>query len=340
MRPGLPLALALAAALSSACAGAPVRKVGERRDGDPSWVRSAGLAVRYVGELREPEHLGIEKSAWSRFVTWLAGEAEPTALYRPFALALAADGRVAVSDPGNRAVRVYDPPNNRHLRLSSGLEAPLGVAFVDALVVVADAQARALFAFDRDGAPAALPKELSPPQGGYGRPAGLAWDAAHRRLFVADPVEHCVHVLSAAGATRLGQRGAGPGEFNFPTHVAWGGGALLVTDSMNFRVQQFDAALGFVRELGGLGDTPGDLPRPKGVAVDSRGTVWVVEGAFDAVEAFDVAGELVAVIGGAGTDAGRFWLPAGAAIDGDRLYVADTWNARVQVFALEEARAK
>ncbi len=327
-------ALALTAVLSTACASVPVRHVGERRVDDPSWVRSGGLRVRYVGELQGPEHLGIEPSTWKRFWSWLVGEREATALSRPFALGFAADGRIAVADPGNRAVRVYDAARHQHLRLTEGLSAPLGVAFVGELLVVADAEARTLRGFDVEGAPVALPWKLPL----FGRPVGLAWDAVGQRLFVGDAVEHCVHVLSASGAARLGLRGSGPGEFNFPTHLAWGGGQLYVTDSLNFRVQVFDAELHFVRELGGLGDTPGDLPRPKGVAVDARGTVWVVEGSFDAVQAFDTEGELVAVIGGAGTTPGRFWLPAGAAIDGQgQLFVADTWNARVQVFALEEA---
>lgn len=319
--------------VASACASVPVRRVGELRAEDPSWVRGGGLRVRYVGELSTPEHLGIEKGAFARFWSWLAGEPEATALSRPFSVAFAADGRVAVADPGNHAVRVYDPPRNRHLRLTEGLRAPLGLAFVGELLVVADGEARALVAFDVEGRPARLP--LLVPT--LGRPSGLAWDEAGQRLFVVDPVEHCVHVVSRTAPARLGRRGGEPGQFNFPTHVAWGAGRLFVTDSLNFRVQLFDAQLDFVRALGGLGDTPGDLPRPKGVAVDARGTVWVVEGGFDAVQAFDAQGELVAVIGGAGTAAGRFWLPSGAAIDAQgRLFVADTWNARVQVFALEE----
>jgi sugar lactone lactonase YvrE len=110
---------------------------------------------------------------------------------------------------------------------------------------------------------------------------------------------------------------------------------------MNFRVQELDEHFTFVRALGGLGDGPGDLPRSKGLAVDAQGTLWVVEGAFDVVQAFDGQGELIAVFGGRGTDDGHLWLPAGLAIGADgKLYVADTWNGRVQVFAVERARVR
>lgn len=330
-----PLSLrAVIALLAMSCAGAPVRRVGERRDGDPIWPRAGSLSVRYLGQLETAEDLGIEPSVWQRFTSWLSGEPVSSALTRPYALAVAVDGRVAVADPGGRLVRVYDPRRQRHQRLSEGLVSPVAVAFVGALLVVADSERHTLFAFDAEGAPAALPFALPP----LGRPTGLAWDEPGQRLFVVDAANHCLQVLTAEGPRQLGQRGSQAGQFNFPTHVAWAAGQLYVTDSLNFRVQIFDGHLAYLRELGGLGDTPGDLPRPKGVAVDDRGTVWVVEGAFDAVQAFSDAGELVAVIGGSGTGPGRFWLPAGAAIDaGGRLYVADTWNARVQVFATAEA---
>jgi len=308
--------------------------VGERRDDDPTWPRAGQLTVRYLGELQTAENLGIEPTAWQRFTSWVSGEPVSTALSRPFSLAVAHDGRVAVADPGSRTVRVYDPPRHRHQRLSEGLTAPVAVAFMGPLLAVADAEGHTVKAFDTEGGAAQLPWPLPP----LGRPTGLAWDEAGQRLFVVDAANHCVQVLSKSGAVKLGRRGSLAGEFNFPTHVAWAGGQLYVTDSLNFRVQIFDAQLGYVRELGGLGDTPGDLPRPKGVAVDERGTIWVVEGALDAVQAFSAAGELVAVIGGSGTSPGRFWLPSGAAVDAHgRLYIADTWNARVQVFATEEA---
>ena len=38
-------------------------------------------------------------------------------------------------------------------------------------------------------------------------------------------------------------------------------------------------------------------------------------------------------VGGEGTDAGQFYLPAGVTIDQqDRIWVADSYNRRVQVF--------
>lgn len=322
--------------LFSACATTS-RRVGELRPDDPSWLRAGGQRVRFIGELRTPEDLGIERGFWARLWNALTGEAEGTTLSRPSSLAIASDGRIAVADPGNRSVRLFDPAHSSHVRITHEVVWPIGVAFAGPLLVVADAETRRLLAFDARGVPAPLP--FAVPE--LVRPVGLAWDELRHRLFVVDAGAHRLVVLNDAGPRFIGGRGDAPGSFNFPTHVAWANEHLYVADSLNFRVQVFDAELKFVRAFGGAGDTPGDLPRPKGLAVEPDGTVWVVDGAFDAVQGFASDGELVSVIGGAGRAAGRFWLPAGAAIDSTgRLFIADTWNARVQVFSLHAEGAR
>jgi sugar lactone lactonase YvrE len=72
---------------------------------------------------------------------------------------------------------------------------------------------------------------------------------------------------------------------------------------------------------------------PKGVAVDSRGHIYVVDALFDAVQIFDRRGQLLLAFGGRGTGPGEFWLPNGLFIDSqDRIYVADSYNQRIQIF--------
>jgi sugar lactone lactonase YvrE len=332
------VAIAAVFALASACASVPVRRVGERRADDPTWLKAGGQQVRFVGSLELPAHVGIERSAFERFWAWLTGADEAHALARPFGVAVGPQGRIAVTDPGARTVRLYDPPAGRERELKDGVVAPLAAAFVGPHLVVADGESAELVAFNVEtGARAQLPWR----QPTFARPTGLAWDAPRRRLFVVDASQHLVHVISTDGAplTTLGRRGEAEGEFNYPTHVAVDArGHLYVSDSMNFRVQHFDERLAFVRALGGMGDAVGDLPRAKGVTVDPAGTVWVVDGSADVVQGFDAKGELVGIFGGSGIEPGRFWLPAGLTSDAEgRLYVADTWNGRVQVFVIEPA---
>ena len=64
--------------------------------------------------------------------------------------------------------------------------------------------------------------------------------------------------------------------------------------------------------------------------------MFVVDALFDAVQIFDRDGTLLLAFGERGSKAGQFWLPAGLFIDPlDRIYVADAYNRRIQVFALE-----
>jgi DNA-binding beta-propeller fold protein YncE len=88
-----------------------------------------------------------------------------------------------------------------------------------------------------------------------------------------------------------------------------------------------------VNELGTAGEAPGQLNKPKGVALDSAGHVYVCDALLDAVQVFDDTGRYLISFGGTGEGEGRFWMPSGIFIDGrDYIFVADTYNQRVQVF--------
>ena len=91
--------------------------------------------------------------------------------------------------------------------------------------------------------------------------------------------------------------------------------------------------------FGRLGDAPGDFDKPKGIALDSDGHVYVVEGFGDVVQIFDEQGRLLLAFGGSGAGPGQLWLPSGITIANDLVYVADAANRRVQVFEyLKERR--
>ncbi len=131
------------------------------------------------------------------------------------------------------------------------------------------------------------------------RPAGLV--VAGERLLVVDSQRHCVVAcdLNARYLSEFGRRGSGPGEFNFPTHLAADpNGDLYVTDSMNSRVTRLDHAGQFKNQIGGIGDGPGHFRRPKGVAVDTFGHVYVIDALFDNLQIFDRDGQFLLALGG------------------------------------------
>jgi DNA-binding beta-propeller fold protein YncE len=58
-----------------------------------------------------------------------------------------------------------------------------------------------------------------------------------------------------------------------------------------------------------------------------------VDAVFDNVQIFDSSGQLLLNLGEGGTNPGQFGLPAGIAIGLDnKIYVADSYNRRIQVF--------
>ena len=71
------------------------------------------------------------------------------------------------------------------------------------------------------------------------------------------------------------------------------------------------------------------------MAFDADGHVWVVDAQFENVQGFDTDGRLLMAFGSEGRGVGEFWLPAGICIDArNRMWIADTYNRRVQVFEL------
>jgi YYY domain-containing protein len=76
---------------------------------------------------------------------------------------------------------------------------------------------------------------------------------------------------------------------------------------------------------------PGLLREPRAVAVDDDGVVWVADFGNHRVQALSTGLEPLAAYGRQGPGAAEFEQPCALALAPGRVYVADTWNGRVQV---------
>lgn len=75
------------------------------------------------------------------------------------------------------------------------------------------------------------------------------------------------------------------------------------------------------------------MNRPKGVASDNLGHIYIIDSLFHAVQIFDKKGRLLLHLGRQGQKPGEFWLPTGIHIDDNNIiYIADSYNQRIQVF--------
>ena len=294
--------------------------------------------IAFVGEFSQSSDLGIKKSAWNRLLSIVAGSVDDV-MIRPMAVAATDDNKIIyVADPDAQCVHRYDLARARYECLRLGKNKlpvfPVGLDITDdGWLFVSDSQQGQLLQM------APGEKQLESFYAGekLDQPTGIVWDSVSQRLYVTDTGNQSILVFDRDGDLKktFGERGSGPGQFNFPTYL-WVDSAsneLLVTDSLNFRVQRFGTDGVFLHTFGENGDKPGSFSRPKGVATDSYGHVYVVDALMHSMQIFNPNGELLLAVGGQGQGEGQFWLPNGIFItDDDMIFVADSYNKRVQVF--------
>ncbi len=148
---------------------------------------------------------------------------------------------------------------------------------------------------------------------------------------------------------RWGQKGTGPGQFDFVRDpkpadgLDFGGvatsplggpfGNVYVADSGNDRVQEFDHNGVFIRQWGTTGTEDGQFTDPIDLAVGPTGLVYVVDDVRDDIQVFSPEGSFLSKVGGHGSADGQL-SNAGSifvGLDGT-LYAADTGNSRIQAW--------
>ena len=75
----------------------------------------------------------------------------------------------------------------------------------------------------------------------------------------------------------------------------------------------------------------------RGIALDGRGRVWLLDFEHAAVSVYDTGGGFHGGWGGKGDGPYQLKDPCGIAVRGEDVYVADTWNGRVTRFTLAGA---
>jgi DNA-binding beta-propeller fold protein YncE len=254
-----------------------------------------------------------------------------------FALSWGAAGRAAgaLNGPDNLAVDlrgdvyVADRDNNRIEKFTSS--------------------GRYLAAFGRNGGDGTA--GLGP--GEFNHPRGVTTDGLGD-LFVADSASNRIEKFGPDGRFQArfgrnggdGSAGRARGEFNDPRGLATDpAGNLYVADHGNNRVQKLDSDGRFLAvwgRNGGEGSSgrgAAQFTRPRGVAVDSTGHLFVADKNNNRVQEFGPDGQFMRMWGRNGGDGsaglgnGEFNTPYSIAVDrSGQVYVADTANNRIQAF--------
>jgi len=293
--------------------------------------------IRYVGQLTGSADLKPGQSGLDTLGTALFGEDKKDfAFGTPMAVCTDGGDRVFVADTTDHVIHVLNLKSRQYQRWvpkDRQLQTAVGLAYDTAAgrLLVADSGGRAILVFAADGQ-----YQGTLAVGKVGRPCGIAIDPTNGRIFVVDVDAHQLVVLSPAGEVirRVGSRGNDVGQFNYPTNVVVDRhGLIYVSDTLNFRIQQFGPDLLPIRQIGKQGDMPGYFAQPKGIAVDGDDHLYVIDSQFEAVQIYDSTGTLLLTFGEEGRQSGEFWLPGGIMIDHqNRIWIADAFNHRVQVF--------
>jgi len=295
--------------------------------------------IRLVGVIRDSRDLKASKSGFEVVKELLRGPLPPIGFLGPHGMAVSEDRLLAVADGAGACVHIVDLLDRSHTQVSGWskverFHTPVGVAWVRNRLYVTDAGRGEVIVLDSSGAFVTRWGKSY-----FQRPVGIAATPSPERLLIVDGGAHRLYLTTTEGMLirGIGQRGSGPGEFNFPSHVAVRGEVLAVADSGNFRVQILDLRGQCLSTIGQKGDGAGDFALPKGIAMDGRGNLYVVDAQFENVQIFNGDGQLLLAFGEEGEGLGQFSLPSGIVIDGKNwIWVADSGNRRIQVFALLE----
>ena len=306
--------------------------------------------VEFVRSIVSDEDLGRDTTFSQNLLAFLAGDKPaPNRIVAPMGLAVSDDGqRLYVSDFARLAVFVFDFGQKKFSKIGEDhkLARPVGLALdAQEQLYVVEQEKRGISVFDRGGKQVRFITHPS-----VERPTGIALDRRREKIYLADTgrsksEEHTIRIFNRAGELvgTLGRgRGEEPGQFLFPTYLAVDDtGNLYVTDTLNSRVQVFDANGKYVKTLGQRGSAWGMFDKPKGVALDTFGNVYVADSGWSNVQIFNPKGQVLLFFGGRGPIPGMLKNPTAIAIDrSNRIYVADYLNHRVEVYQLVNTRAE
>lgn len=296
--------------------------------------------LQFLKSFAGPEDLG--KPSVSPLERFVLGEPQSTeGIATPYGMAVF-DGKLYVCDVGRRMVEVLDLRKRTfgYLTKDRRLMNPVNIYIDDdGSKYVADPMAGIVFVFDRnDNLSAMLGQQLKI------NPIDVA---VHGSLcYVTDYSSNQVVVLNKTTGeeiSRIGQRRIAEGQVQPPAEVPPGEftlisdlaldpqGGVYVTDKAAARITQFDPSGIFKRTIGRLGDSIDEFVRPKGIAIDKAGRIWVVDAATEVAKIYNQEGQLLLFFGLPGNDPGTMNLPAKIILDYDNV-------ALFQPYAVEGAK--
>jgi sugar lactone lactonase YvrE len=316
------------------------------------WPNPPAIArIKYQAFFAAEKVSQVEKENNTKKAKWmdrLAGT-QPTSestkvlfqLAEPYGMAVDSKGNLYVADQKVGAIFIFNTETRDVELIKNKVHGHfvriIGLAIDDNdRLFVSDPGLRHVLVFD------AAHKAEEVITDGMVEPGNLALDRENRLLYVSDVELDQVLVYDAdtfklkrkMGTTGHKHELTTPGDFAKPTGLAVDQeGNLYVADTLNNRIEIFDADGKFISTFGKAGDGPGYFSRPKGVAIDSDGHIWVADGMQDRVQVFNREARLLISMGGHGLLPGQFQGLVNITSDKmNRIFTSEIYPGRVQQF--------
>ena len=256
------------------------------------------------------------------------------------------DEKLYVVDTDNHRIIVYDLKNNEKLlTFTSPIQTycetvevcalndrnlPSSITIINEKFFVAYGWQDHIQVFDLDG-------NFLYKFGGSGINAGqfntpYRLTSLNNELFVADSENHRIQVFDLNGIflRQFETYNEISGQYSKPLDVDIYNSQIFVLDSINASILVFDLNGEFVRELP-VNQNNTNTSEPFGVFVYDD-LIFVSDIGDSTVKIFDLDGNLVKQFGQYGDRYGEFKHPSIAITDGNRIFVSDAENHRIQIF--------
>ena len=315
------------------------------------WPNPPAIArIRYTGFYAAEKISQVEEGNDSKKAKWmdrLAGtqpQSESKVLYQlaePYGLAIDSKNQLYIADQKVGAIFIFNTETRELDMIKNKAHAHfnriIGLAIDDGdRLFVSDPGLRHVLVFNAAHVAEDVITE------GIVNPGAMAIDRENRLLYISDIELDQVLVYDADSLKPLRKIGTTghhhelttPGDFARPTGLAVDAdGNLYVCDTLNNRIEIFDADGKFISTFGKAGDGPGYFSRPKGIAIDNDNHIWVADGVQDRVQVYNQEAQLLISFGGHGLLPGQFQGIVNIATDkNNRVFTSEIYPGRVQQF--------
>lgn len=278
--------------------------------------------VQFLKSINNSKDIEAEKNEFSFFVVGKKKDTDKVKeILKPYGVAYA-QGKIYVCDMQTPAIVIMDLEAQTFETLQGNkgagkLKKPINVAVDESgNIFVVDVIRKEVLMYNAAG-------DFIQVFGGgiVNKPADVALDA--NNLYILDLGDSDIKVLDRKSGELVRKIGKTEGTvqgLSIPTNIASDGRGILYTTNVGTgNIIKLDRDGHILGNFGKVGDAFGEFVRPKGVAVDPKGRIFVVDGGHQNVQIFNDEFRLLMFFGNTQGQPGVLNLPASVAVTTENL---------------------